>query len=79
MIKKLKFLGILTVLSLTSIMMTGCWGCLIRAEKPVIYLYPEKTTQISVSIDMDGKLSCTYPEYCAGYCYSCFYDMEASG
>ena len=30
-------------------------------EKPVIYLYPEKTTDISVNLHYTGKLTCTYP------------------
>ena len=29
--------------------------------KPVIYLYPEKTTDISVALHYTGKLTCTYP------------------
>ena len=31
--------------------------------KPVIYLYPEESTEVSVSIDFDGDLECTYPQY----------------
>lgn len=30
-------------------------------EKPVIYLYPEKNTDIEVSLDYNGILTCTYP------------------
>lgn len=37
------------------------------AYKPVIYLYPEKETEISVDLDLNGKLTCTYPEYNAGW------------
>ena len=29
--------------------------------KPVIYLYPEKETEVSVNLDFDGKLTYTYP------------------
>ena len=29
--------------------------------KPVIYLYPEKETEVSVKLDFDGKLTYTYP------------------
>ena len=29
--------------------------------KPVIYLYPEKETEVSVKLDFDGKLAYTYP------------------
>jgi len=37
------------------------------AAKPVIYLYPEEKSQISVSLDFNGRLSCTYPEYGSGW------------
>ena len=36
-------------------------------EKPVIYLYPEQGEQVSVRLDYDGKLTCTYPEYDNGW------------
>ena len=29
--------------------------------KPVIYLYPQEETQVSVTLDYDGELTCTYP------------------
>ncbi len=35
--------------------------------KPVIYLYPEKQTDISVNFNSDVKLTCTYPEYKDGW------------
>ena len=31
--------------------------------KPVIYLYPKEETEVSVKLDLDGKLTCTYPAY----------------
>ena len=31
--------------------------------KPVIYLYPEKETQVSVDLSLDGRLTCTYPAH----------------
>lgn len=31
--------------------------------KPVIYLYPEKETEVSVRLDYDGALTCAYPAY----------------
>ena len=37
------------------------------AYKPVIYLYPEKETQVSVKLLLDGKLTCTYPAYDTGW------------
>jgi hypothetical protein len=33
------------------------------AYKPVIYLYPEEETRVSVSLTLDGTLTCTYPRY----------------
>ncbi len=35
--------------------------------KPVIYLYPDQASEISVKLDLDGKLTCTYPEYKNGW------------
>lgn len=35
----------------------------IQLEKPIIYLYPETTTEIHVSLDYDGELTTTYPQY----------------
>lgn len=35
--------------------------------KPVIYLYPEQTTQVSVNLTLGGKLTCTYPAYNDGW------------
>ena len=36
-------------------------------EKPVIYLYPETPTEVSVKLTLDGKLTCTYPAYDKGW------------
>ncbi len=36
-------------------------------EKPVIYLYPEKKTEVSVKLDYNGELIVTYPEYNGGW------------
>ena len=35
--------------------------------KPVIYLYPERETQVSVHLTLDGRLTCTYPAYNEGW------------
>ncbi len=35
--------------------------------KPVIYLYPEEETNVSVSLELDGELTCTYPKYEKGW------------
>ena len=39
----------------------------VKAEKPVIYLYPEQEQEVSVRLDYDGELTCTYPEYKDGW------------
>ena len=38
-----------------------------EAEKPVIYLYPAEPTEVTVRLDYDGALSCTYPAYDGGW------------
>ena len=42
--------------------------------KPVIYLYPEKTTNVHVSLDLDGEFLCTYPAYENGWEVTAFSD-----
>ena len=37
------------------------------AEKPVIYLYPEEETEVTVTLDYDGTLTSTYPDYGDGW------------
>ncbi len=37
------------------------------AYKPVIYLYPEKETEVLVKLILDGNLTCTYPKYHDGW------------
>ena len=37
------------------------------AEKPVIYLYPEEETEVTVTLDYDGTLTSTYPDYGEGW------------
>ena len=40
---------------------------IILVKKPVIYLYPEIDTEISLKINYNGKLSFTYPKYNDGW------------
>lgn len=35
--------------------------------KPVIYLYPTETTDVTVKVELDGELTCTYPDYGGGW------------
>ena len=36
-------------------------------EKPVIYLYPETETRVTVKLDYQGTLTCAYPAYDGGW------------
>ncbi len=59
-----------------------CWeryfdeqsGYEIVDEKPVIYLYPEEEAEVSVKLDLDGELTCTYPAYNNGWSVTAYPD-----
>ena len=36
-------------------------------EKPVLYLYPSDTINVTVKLELLGKLTCTYPTYDNGW------------
>jgi len=55
------------VLMLAVILLFAVGPFAARGAKPVIYLYPEKETDISVQLDYDGDLTCTYPAYEDGW------------
>lgn len=40
----------------------------VAAYKPVIYLYPEERTEVSVKLKLNGELTCAYPRYTGGWC-----------
>jgi len=40
---------------------------IVCAEKPVIYLYPTEETEVSVKLNLNGILTCTYPAYNDGW------------
>lgn len=53
---------------LCTLSLTGCVvSCTAKEEpnaaKPVIYLYPEEETDVTVQLDYKGTLTCTYPRY----------------
>ena len=53
---------------LLGILLTGCReDPAAMCSKPVIYLYPEEETEITVRLDCDGELTCTYPAYDGGW------------
>ena len=45
----------------------GIFGGIGTGAKPVIYLYPEQTTEVSVQLEFDGVLTSTYPAYQDGW------------
>lgn len=68
--KKITKTLLLPIISLLLIIpFTGCEPCEdeILIEKPVIYLYPEFTQEITVDLDFKGELTTTYPDYDNGW------------
>ena len=63
--KKFKLLALVLAFILSALLLTGC--PFVGVKKPVIYLYPTEKTQVSVSLEFDGRLTCTYPEYDDGW------------
>ena len=57
----------LALLTLALTLLPGCGG---GDEKPVIYLYPEAETEVTVSLDYDGELTCVYPAFDGGASWS---------
>ncbi|MFR1716475.1 MAG: hypothetical protein ACLSV6_07725 [Butyricicoccus sp.] len=56
--------------TLTAAFALGLTACVQQeddAAKPVIYLYPEQETTVSVSLDYAGTLTATYPAYENGW------------
>lgn len=45
----------LLTLSLAALLAAALTGCGARGAKPVIYLYPEEETQVSVTLELDGR------------------------
>lgn len=66
-----KFLALILSAALLGGLLAGCGGSPFdnepADEKPVIYLYPEEETQVSVRLDYDGTLTATYPAYGDGW------------
>ena len=66
---KKKAITILLVTLTLTLLVTSCGT--MRHEnydaKPVIYLYPETETDVTVTLDYDGELTTTYPAYVNGW------------
>ena len=59
------FAGTLT--AMLALSLTACGQQEQGDAKPVIYLYPEQETTVSVSLDYAGMLTATYPAYEDGW------------
>ena len=61
----------LVFLALALVTAAALCGCGPQEEevtaKPVIYLYPEEETAVTVTLDYDGQLTTTYPAYNNGW------------
>lgn len=59
----------LSITLVAGLLVVGLSGCVMEAttEKPVIYLYPEEETRVSVTLDYDGQFTSTYPSYEDGW------------
>ena len=49
------------------LLLSACREAEAGDAKPVIYLYPEEETEVTVRLDYDGELTCTYPAYEDGW------------
>lgn len=66
-----KFSSYLVFILILSTMLLTFSACVNNEEnysdKPVIYLYPEEPTEVTVKLDYNGELTCTYPDYGSGW------------
>ena len=64
-----KILILLLTMALALLCLAGCANedTEALAAKPVIYLYPESPTEVTVELDYDGRLLYTYPVYQEGW------------
>ena len=58
---------LLSVLVLLTLCACGPREEMVAEEKPVIYLYPETETRVTVKLDLSVELTCTYPDYDGGW------------
>lgn len=58
---------VLLLAALCALSLAGCRPKGAVSEKPVIYLYPEEETEVTVTLDLTGEFTCTYPAYEDGW------------
>jgi hypothetical protein len=59
------FIAVSILFVITELFMDDPGSCMLA--KPVIYLYPEETTDVSVELTSNGKLTTVYPAYHGGW------------
>ena len=76
----MKKIGILLAALLTlCLSLPGCTPEGTKDAKPVIYLYPEEEMEVTVRLDYDGELTCTYPAYGDGWTVTAAPDGTLTG
>ena len=70
---------LLSVLVLLTLCACGPREEMVAEEKPVIYLYPETETRVTVKLDLSGELTCTYPDYDGGWTVTAAPDGTLTG
>ena len=79
--KRLAFVIISIVVAVIFVSSVGCDSCkspelsppdIQYPEKPVIYLYPDATTEVTVKLRYNGVLDVTYPAYNDGWHVTAF-------
>lgn len=61
---------LIIIFSLGVLILVFKWLCELfpaKVQKPVVYLYPETTTEVAVQLDVKGSLTVTYPKYQNGW------------
>lgn len=64
------------------LLLSGCQSKVQHDAKPVIYLYPEEPTEVTVTLDYSGELTYTYPAYGDGWTVTAYPDgtlIDADG
>ncbi len=74
-----KLCTLLAALMLLSLALPGCTPESAKDAKPVVYLYPEEETEVTVRLDYDGDLTTTYPAYADGWTVTAAPDGTLTG
>jgi hypothetical protein len=65
----------LVAIILGAVILLSFGGCRdTRAAKPVLYLYPTQKTDVNVQLNLNGKFTCTYPDYGSGWNVTAYSD-----